>query len=177
MLRLNATQFILRAWRAFPALRFGPVFPPRIWLWLAIGLAMLPSARAQQADFDPCKPLPVLMSLNTDFFQAAAGQQAPSIPVEFQNLVDTVSVSADSREITREFYRLHGHVKVTYQKFKLVADEALYNRATDEVTATGHVTFTDPQAHLEANEVHYNIHTQKGWFSIEIGRASCRERV
>jgi len=166
MLRLNATEFFLSTFRVFRSRQLGPVSPfGPFWLWLAMGLAMLSSARAQQADFDPCQPLPVLMSLNAEFFQAGAEQQSPSIPLEFQNLTDTVSVRADSREITREFYRLHGHVEVTYQKFKLVADDAVYNRATDEVTATGHVTFTDSKAYLEANEVHYNLRTQKGWFA------------
>lgn len=166
MLRLNATEIFLSTFRVFRSRRLGPGSPcGPLWLWLAMGLSILPTARAQQADFNPCEPLPVLMSLNGEFFQAGAEQQSPSIPLQFQNLVDTVSVRADSREITKEFYRLHGHVEVTYQKFKLVADDALYNRATDEVTATGHVTFTDSKAYLEANEVHYNIRTQKGWFA------------
>ena len=166
MQRLNATQFFLPALRVFRSPRFGPVFPcGPLGLWLAMGLMMLPTARAQQPDFDPCQPLPVLMSLNTEFFQTTAEQQTPLIPLEFQNLEDTVTVRADSREITKESYRLHGHVVVTYQNFKLTSDDAIYNRATDEVIATGHVTFTDPKAHLEANEVHYNLKTRKGWFA------------
>ena len=56
-----------------------------------------------------------------------------------------------------------------YEQMRLTADEASLDDATDEVIARGHVVFDDPKSHLTADEVHYNIRTQKGWFSNSQG--------
>jgi LPS-assembly protein len=95
----------------------------------------------------------------------SSAQQQPSIPLEFQNSGKIVSIRADSQEKSKDLYHLRGHVEVTYQEMKLTADEVTYDETTGEVVGTGHVLFTDPRSHIAADEVHYNIRTQKGWFS------------
>jgi LPS-assembly protein len=143
----------------------------RLWrtsivLVLALCPLLAPLARGQQDDVPAsCSALPVLLTLNSEFFPNPQGQEAPSIPLQFQNLKATVTVRSDSRELTRETYNLHGHVEVTYMQFKLESDDAIYYRNSNEIIATGHVRFTDPLARLEADEAHYNLETQKGWFS------------
>jgi LPS-assembly protein len=56
-------------------------------------------------------------------------------------------------------------VEVTYRGMKLTADEVTYDEASEEVVGTGHVLFIDPRSHIAADVVHYNVRTQKGWFS------------
>src|SRR5579863_6911137 len=148
----------------------GPGLVPRrtpILLGLVLSSMLAPWVRAQaQQDFlAPCSALPVLLTLNSEFLPIPQMQQEPSIPLQFQNLKATVTVRSDSREVTRETYYLHGHVEVTYLQFKLESDDAIYYRNTNEIIATGHVKFTDPLVQLEADEAHYNVETQKGWFS------------
>jgi LPS-assembly protein len=52
---------------------------------------------------------------------------------------------------------------------KLTADEVTYNEASGEVVATGHVVFNDPRSHIVADEAHYNVRTEAGWFSNASG--------
>jgi LPS-assembly protein len=47
---------------------------------------------------------------------------------------------------------------------KLTADEATYEEISGELVARGHVVFTDPESYLEADQAHYNVRTQAGWF-------------
>ncbi len=138
-------------------------------LVLTLGSDLNPLARAQEGDFAPCTSLPVLISLNSGFIPVPQEQQAPPIPLEFQNLKALVDVRSDSREVSKETYQLHGHVEVTYLQFRLQADDAIYYRDTNDVVATGHVRFTDPKVHLLADEAHFNVQTQKGWFANGTG--------
>jgi LPS-assembly protein len=92
-------------------------------------------------------------------------QQPPAIPLDLQNSEEIVRSRADSQQIGKDTYRLRGHVEVTYRGMKLTADEVTYDGASGEVVGTGNVLFTDPRSHIVADEVHYNIRTQKGWFS------------
>src|SRR6266404_3945643 len=139
MQRLKLAHFFPEPLQVFRALPGRRIFHrASLLLWVALCLIHIPNARARQADFDPCAPLPVLLSLNAEFSPAGQVEQTPTIPIEFQNLKATVNVRSDSREITKETYRLHGHVEVTYLQFKLDADDAIYNRSSNEVIATGH---------------------------------------
>ncbi|MEJ2007905.1 MAG: hypothetical protein P8Z30_07075, partial [Acidobacteriota bacterium] len=72
-------------------------------------------------------------------------------------------------------YYLRGNVVVTYREMEVTADEASYNEVTSEVVAKGHITYTDPTAHLEADALHYNVATGKGWFLN--GRGYVRPRL
>ena len=80
-----------------------------------------------------------------------------------------VSIRADSQQKDKDTYHLHGHVQVEYEGMRVTADEASFDDTTGEVIARGHVVFDDPKSHLEADEVHYNTQTQKGWFSNGAG--------
>ena len=95
----------------------------------------------------------------------SSAQQQPSVPLDLQNPDKILTIRADSQEKDKDIYRLRGHVEVTYRGMKLTADEVTYDEASGEVVGTGHVLFIDPRSHIAADEVHYNIRTQKGWFS------------
>jgi len=95
----------------------------------------------------------------------SSGQQAPSIPLELQKSGKVLTIRADSQEKGKDVHRLRGHVEVTYRGMKLTADEVTYGEASGEVVGTGHVLFIDPRSHIAADEVHYNIRTERGWFS------------
>jgi len=95
----------------------------------------------------------------------SSGQQTPSIPLELRNSDKVVTIRADSQEKAKDVDRLRGHVEVTYGSMKLTADEVTYDEASGEVVGTGHVLFIDPRSHITADEVHYNIRTDQGWFS------------
>jgi len=104
----------------------------------------------------------LFMALGTASISAA--QKQPSPPLDFQNPGRLVSIHADSQERGKDVSRLHGHVQVTYRGMKLTADEVTYHESSGEVVATGHVLFVDPRSHIVADEVHYNIRTESGWF-------------
>ncbi len=92
-------------------------------------------------------------------------QQAPNVAAALENTQTTLAIRADSQEKIKETYHLKGHVEVAYQEMKLTADEADIDNSSGDVAARGHVVFTDPQAHLEATEANYNVHSGKGWFA------------
>lgn len=96
-------------------------------------------------------------------------QQPPSGPLDLENPAQTVTVHADTQERGKDLSRLRGHVQITFRGMKLTADEVTYNEASGEIVATGHVLFIDPRSHVTADEVHYNIQTEKGWFSKGVG--------
>ena len=108
-------------------------------------------------------PLRLFVALGMAMMSSA--QQQPSIPLEMQNSGKILTIRADSQEKGKDIYRLRGHVEVTYQEMKLTADEVTYDESAGELVGTGHVLFIDPRSHIAADEVHYNIRTQKGWFS------------
>jgi len=104
----------------------------------------------------------LFMALGTTLISAAQKQPAPSLG--FQNSDRLVTIQADSQERGKDVSRLHGHVQVTYRSMKLTADEVTYHESSGEVVATGHVLFVDPRSHIVADEGHYNIRTESGWF-------------
>ena len=108
-------------------------------------------------------PLGVFVALGMALMSSA--QQQPSVPLELRNSGKILTLRADSQEKDKDSYHLRGHVEVTYLQMKLTADELTYDEASGEVTGTGHVLLIDPRSHIAADEVHYNIRTQKGWFS------------
>jgi len=91
-------------------------------------------------------------------------QQTP-ITVPLKGPGNEIIVRSDSQQKDKDIYHLRGHVEIVYQDMRVTADEASYDDATGDVMARGHVIFDDPTSHLAADEVHYNVQTQKGWFS------------
>jgi LPS-assembly protein len=95
-------------------------------------------------------------------------QQAP-VPPELQSSGKVVSIRADSQQKDKDTYHLRGHVEIVYEGMQVNADEASFDESSGEVMARGHVVFNDPQTHLAAEEVHYNVRTKKGWFTNGTG--------
>jgi len=109
----------------------------------------------------------LLIALGMTF--ASSAQQQPPVPLNLRNSDRTLSIQADSQETSKGLSRLRGHVQVTYRGMKLTAGEVTYKEASGEVVATGHVVFDDPRSHIVADEAHYNIRTEAGWFSNASG--------
>jgi LPS-assembly protein len=95
-------------------------------------------------------------------------QQAPVLP-ELQGPGKDVIIHSDTQQKDKDTYHLRGHVEVVYEDMHVHADEASFDMASGEVMARGHVVFDDPQSHLVAEEVHYNVITKKGWFAKGTG--------
>ena len=111
-------------------------------------------------------PLPGLCTRSR--VAASSGQQHPAVSiVRFRG--SEVPIRADSQQKDKDTYHLRGHVQIAYEEMRVTADEASFDDATGDVMARGHVVFDDPKSHLVADEVHYNIRTQKGWFSNGVG--------
>jgi LPS-assembly protein len=108
-------------------------------------------------------PLGLFVALGMALMSSA--QQQPSVPLELGSPDKILTLRADSQEKNKDIDRFRGHVEVTYRGMKLTADEVTYDEASGEVVGTGHVLFIDPRSHIAADEVHYNIRTQSGWFS------------
>jgi LPS-assembly protein len=97
----------------------------------------------------------------TSFLHA---QQIP-VSLEPKDSGKEVTIRADSQQKDKDTYHLRGHVQIVYEEMRVTADEASIDTTSGDVMARGHVVFDDPKSHLVADDVHYNIRTQKGWFS------------
>jgi len=95
-------------------------------------------------------------------------QQIPVSP-EPKGPAKEVTIRADSQQRDKDTDHLRGHVLIVYEEMRVSADEASFDATAGDVMARGHVIFDDPKSHLVADEVHYNIRTQKGWFSNGVG--------
>jgi LPS-assembly protein len=115
-----------------------------------------------------CWRIPSALALFLALVSSVRAQQVP-VSVTTEAGGKELQVWADSQEMDKQTSRLRGHVRILYKDMRLTADEASYDAASGEVMARGHVIFDDPKSHLVANEVHYNIVTQKGWFSNGVG--------
>jgi LPS-assembly protein len=98
----------------------------------------------------------------------ARAQQA-DIPAEFQNPFNTVTVFADSQHEAKNILTLTGHVEIHSREAVLFADEAVYDQSAGDVDATGHVSFGDPKAYLEAGHAIYNVKSEVGIFTTVHG--------
>jgi LPS-assembly protein len=110
-------------------------------------------------------PVPLGLFVALGMALISSAQQQSSVPLELGNPDKILSIRADSQEKAKDIDHLRGHVEVTYRGMKLTADDVTYDEASGEVVGTGHVLFIDARSHIAADEVHYNIRTQKGWFS------------
>ncbi|MGA2982948.1 MAG: LPS assembly protein LptD [Terriglobia bacterium] len=105
------------------------------------------------------------------FFALTSYLHAQQIPVspEPKGPAKEVTIRADSQQRDKDTDHLRGHVLIVYEEMRVSADEASFDATAGDVMARGHVIFDDPKSHLVADEVHYNIRTQKGWFSNGVG--------
>ena len=113
----------------------------------------------------------------TGAITASGRQPRTTSRVPAANSQGMLTIHADSQEKEKDVSHLRGHVVVTYQDMKVTADDATYDATSGEITARGHIVFTDPMAHLEATEAHYNVRTKKGWFLDSKGYLHARVRV
>ena len=102
----------------------------------------------------------LLLTLSFEAF----GQSTATLPSGLLGLGPMVTVHFVHLEKNGYIYKLRGHVSVSYKEMDVTADEATFNQLTHEVVAKGHITYNDPTAHLEADELHYNVATGTGWF-------------
>jgi len=112
--------------------------------------------------------LPAALTL---FLALASHLHAQQIPIslETKGPGKEVTIRADTQQKDKDTYHLRGHVQIVYEEMRVTADEASFDGTSGDVMARGHVIFDDPKSHLAADEVHYNIRTQKGWFSNGAG--------
>jgi LPS-assembly protein len=105
------------------------------------------------------------------FLALVSSLHAQQIPVSLGSKEPgkEVTIRADSQQKDKDTYHLRGHVQIVYEDMRLTADEASMDSASGDVMARGRVVFDDAKSHLVAEEVHYNIRTQKGWFSNSTG--------
>lgn len=89
---------------------------------------------------------------------------AAPIPPELSDSNQTVTVSAVRQEKLKDFYRLEGKAELVYRDLKVTADEVTFDALSGELKASGHVTFTDAEAYLEARSVSYNVRSSRGQF-------------
>jgi len=150
--------------------RAGSKSEPALMTWYALlalavlpAMSSVPAAEAQEVAA-PCT-FPFVLALEPYPFQPGLEQQSIEIPSELQNPQTTVTVRAGTQKKVKDTYLLQGNVLLTYRAFRLSADEATFDETSGEVVARGHVVFTDPRASLQAEEAHYNVQSERGWFS------------
>ncbi len=125
-----------------------PAWIPAAWLMATILLAAVVLPRPLRAQ-EGCQALPA--------------SPAP-VPPELSDPNQTVTAKYDSLQKVKDFYRMAGHVEITYRDAKVTADEATFDAASGELKAHGHVTFTDAGDFLEAQSVAYNLRAGVGKF-------------
>jgi LPS-assembly protein len=76
----------------------------------------------------------------------------------------TANIKADSQEHSEELSILQGNVTIEYQDIKVQADKITYNRATQEITAEGHVVIDQGTQRLSAERAQYNLDSKAGTF-------------
>jgi LPS-assembly protein len=147
-----------------------------------------PGARRLKGQYPRCAATradDAFRSVQESYTTASSGFDSPQTmaPRQGQDAAKTVTVlnggqniKADSQQKIRDIYRLIGHVEITYRQMKVTADEATFDSASSEVEARGHVIFTDPEAHLEADYTRYNLKTEIGDFSNAHGYVHPRIR-
>jgi LPS-assembly protein len=91
---------------------------------------------------------------------------------------EDVTIQALQQEKAGDIYHLRGEVDIRFRRFVLRADDVIYNTATGEITATGHVVFDGGphDEHLEADRATYNVRTDSGKFHDVRGTTGARFR-
>ena len=79
---------------------------------------------------------------------------------------ESLDMKADAQDRVGDRYHLRGHVRVVYGGMHLSADEADYDAATGDMTATGNVDFTEnlQNEHIHGRRAEYNLKRRTGRF-------------
>lgn len=101
-------------------------------------------------------------------------QLRPAQPVP----TEEATVAADTQEKIGSIFTWRGSVKFTYGVYTMKADEVVYNQATGEVIAAGHLMFDGGPAdlHMEAERGTYNVKTETGKFYNVTGTTGAKIR-
>lgn len=100
------------------------------------------------------------------FSNATSAQQPPCFqPPDPQPESTTLFVQADHQKWIKNVFYGRGHVLITYKEIRMTSDQASYSRSTGDLDARGRVVFDDSHGHLEAARAHYNVYSDRGWFS------------
>jgi LPS-assembly protein len=94
-----------------------------------------------------------------------AQETACSVPPDPENGQTTLTIWAVTQKSIKNTLYVRGRVLATYKDMRITADRARYNRSTGDLDAQGHVIFNDSRGHIEAESAHYNVLTDRGWFS------------
>ncbi len=107
---------------------------------------------------------------------AAGGEALPNAPgtVEYPDAVqvplaedeEPAHIESDKQAVVGTRYILDGNVLITYRDRTLQADHIEYDRATSDVTLTGHVQVTEAEddVSIQASHGTFNLATQTGSF-------------
>lgn len=84
---------------------------------------------------------------------------------------EPVTIQAKEQEKQGTVYTLRGEVEIEFKDFVLRADEVVYDAATGEMKAQGHLVFDGGahDEHIEASHAEYNAKTQTGKFWDVVG--------
>ena len=97
---------------------------------------------------------------------SCAAQQAPTkqvSPTRPQGGIAEITASGPQRKVG-DVYIADKDVDVHYQGMRLQADHLEYNTATYDAVAKGHIVYDYQNEHIEADEAHLNIDSNKGTF-------------
>jgi LPS-assembly protein len=88
------------------------------------------------------------------------------------------TICAIQQEREGDIYRLHGAVEIYYETYVLQADEATFNSATNDATATGHFALDGGpnDDHIRASHGTYNFSLETGKFYDVTGTTGLRFR-
>src|SRR3954468_14696398 len=94
-------------------------------------------------------------------------QLRPAEPVQ----TEEVTIAAAQQEKTGDVYKLSGNVDIVFRDYDIKADEIIYNAATGDITASGHLMFDGGpnDLHMEGSRAVYNVRTEYGKFYDVVG--------
>ena len=126
-----------------------------------------------------CHPL-FALTLVTSQLLFSAGEAAAQGPAHLPPApsYQDVTIRALRQEKTGEVYKLHGNAELDYAPYVLHADDMVYNRATGEATADGHVVLDGGpyDEHIQATHATYNVRSETGHFEHVTGTVGIRLR-
>jgi len=101
-------------------------------------------------------------------------QSTPDAPSAV--LGEEVTIKALAQEKDGAIYKLHGNAEIDYESYIVRADEMVYDSASGQVTADGHMVLEGGpnDEHIEANHGTYNIHSETGRFEHVAGGIGVR---
>ena len=117
------------------------------------------SAALQTANFVDTAPIDI-NGISTTIVRSVA--LAPPTGTLLLQQGQTVTVSADTQEVSEHVGHFIGNVVLTYEDMRAEADEATYDYDTRTLTAGNHIKYTRGEEQLEADHVRINTETKEG---------------